>query len=386
MHRKVLAAAVVATALLAPGTSVAQPKPLPSGTPTAPAAARSAAPSASAATTSAAPRSAAPPTSATPSTPAGPAASGAPSASAAPTASATPTAQAALSPEEEAGKTFQLGREAFKAEDFARALDHFKKSQSLQASPGTLLNIALTEEKLGKTASAWASFQRVVEQLKADDDRVPIARDGVARTATRVPRLKIERAAGAPPTLAIKVDGAPLAANQVGVEQMLDPGAHVVTTLVPGFEERRYEVVLSEGQRLPLVVEPGKRTLVAVPVGPTEAPAQSGPSVGRMAAFAFAGAGLAGLGVGIATGVMTLAKKDELAVACPDPPACTPAGNLLATEARTLAGISTGTLIFGGAALATGVVLLFTVGGGKSAFVTASATPDGGAVRARFHF
>ena len=33
-----------------------------------------------------------------------------------------PSAQATLSPEEEAGKTFQLGREAFKAEDFARAL------------------------------------------------------------------------------------------------------------------------------------------------------------------------------------------------------------------------------------------------------------------------
>lgn len=384
MHRKVLAAAVVATALLAPGTSVAQPKPLPSGAPAASTAARSAAPSASAAATAA--RSSAPSASATPSTSAAPPTSAAPTASAVPTTSAPPTApsaQATLSPEEEAGKTFQLGREAFKAEDFARALDHFKKSQSLQASPGTLLNIALTEEKLGKTASAWASFQRVVEQLKVDDDRVPIAKDGVARTATRVPRLKIERAAGAPPTLAIRVDGAPLAANQVGVEQMLDPGAHVVTTLVPGFEERRYEVVLSEGQRLPLVVEPGKRTLVAVPVGPTDVQAQSGPNLGRMAAFAFAGAGLAGLGVGIATGVMTFAKKDERALACPVGTAC---NDVIDAEARTLAGISTGTFIFGGVALATGVVLLFTVGGGKSAFVTASATPNGGSLRARFQF
>jgi len=350
MHRSLLAAAAVTVALLGPGTSVAQPAPAPSPTPTPPA----------------------------------PSASTAPGATAAPSATTAPSA--AASAEEEAGRTFQLGREAFKAEDYARALEQFKKSQALQASPGTLLNIALAEEKLGLAASAWRDFQRVVEQFTADDDRVPIAKDGAIRTAPRVPWLKIERAAGAPPTLAIKVDGAPLAANLVGAEQPLDPGPHVVTTLVTGFEERRYDVTLTEGQHLPLVVEPGKRTMVAVPVGPGEKASGGASLMPRLAAVGLVGAGLAGLGTGIATGVLALSKKSELETACPNPPACDAGGRRLEGEARTLAGISTGTLIFGGIATAAGVAIFFTVGDGKSALVSASPTPGGGFLSATGRF
>lgn len=285
-----------------------------------------------------------------------------------------------------AGQTFQQGREAFKAGDFARALDLFLKSQAMQASAGTLLNIALTEEKLGKTASAWQNFQRVVEQFKADDDRMPIARDGVARTAPRVPRMKLERAAGAPPTLSIKVDGSPLAANLVGAEQALDPGAHFVTTFVTGFEERRYDVTLSEGQRLVLVLEPGKRTMLAEPVGPAGGVAAPSSSLPQLAAFALGGAGLAGLGMGLATGVLAISKKGDLDAACPSPPTCSAAGRRLEGEAHALADISTGTLIFGGVAAAAGVVVFVVAGSGRSARIATSATPGGAFVSAGASF
>jgi hypothetical protein len=322
-----------------------------------------------------------------------PAATGQPAASAAPaqpppsTATAQPIAPVTpVAAGEGAGRTFQQGREAFKANDFARALELFKQSQALEASPGTLLNIALTEEKLGRTASAWQNFQLVVEQFKADDDRMPIAKDGVARTAPRVPRIKIERAAGSPPTLSIKVDGSPLAANLVGAEQALDPGAHVVTTLVPGFDERRYDVTLTEGQRIALVVEPGKRTLVAAPVGPISPVVATGWSSPQMAALGLVGAGVAGLGVGLATGLFAVAKKGELDAACPEPPACSAGGRRIEGEARSFANVSTGTLIFGGVAAVGGVVVLLVTSAGKSAQVSTSAGSGGAFASAKLRF
>lgn len=377
LHRTSLGLALAA-ALLCPSAGSAQPaKPPPA--PSAPPSAQSASPP------SAAP-SASPPPSAAPSAPAP---SGAPSAAPAPSAPDVYT-QPAMSPSEEASLTFQQGREAFKADDFARALTLFQRSYALEASPGTLLNIALTEEKLGKTATALQSFQRVAALLPAGDDRLPIAREGVARTTLRAPRLKIERAAGAPPTLAIKLDGKPLAANLVGVEQPLDPGAHVITTHVYGFEERRYDITLAEGQKVPLAVEPGRRVLVAAPVN-TASPGSS--PAARLAVIALGGAGIASLGVGAVTGLLAVGKRGELDAAradlesgaCQSPATCQSRVDRLRGEGQGFADVSTGTLAFGGLAVAVGALIFFTTG--RDAFsVSASAGPGAGslAVSGRF--
>jgi len=280
-----------------------------------------------------------------------------------------------------------MGREAYKSDNFDSALDLFKKSYALEATPGTLLNIALTEEKLGRTASALQDFERVLSLLKPDDDRVPIAKEGVARVAIRAPRLKIARAAGAPPTMSIRLDGAPLDANMVGVEQPLDPGKHVITTSVFGFEDRTYEITLTDGQRpTTTAVEPGKRTLVAAPVVTANSAAGSAPNAGRVASAVIGGAGIAGLGVGLVTGILAVAKKGDLDTACPTPATCSGAGLRTLGEAHTLADVSTGSLVFGGVAVVGSVALLFLAGDGKSLFVSASPTTGGAALQATGRF
>lgn len=355
IHRTSLAV-VLAAAFIAPSLGSAQPAkaPAPGAPPPA-----SAAPSVSASTA--------------------PTASEAPSEQPAPSASAAP-----LSTSEEAGRLFQEGREAFKADRFEEALALFQKSHALEPTPGVLLNIALTEEKLGKPAAALRHFERVTELLQAGDDRLPIARDGVARTTLSAPRLRISRAAGTPPTLAITLDGQPLAANLVGAEQPIEPGKHVITTRVHGFEERTYEVTLAEGQRLPIAVEPGKRVLVAPP--PNTAVSSRAASPQRMAVLALGGAGVAALGVGLVTGILAVAKQGELASVCPDPASCsTPQGRFALGEARTFADVSTGTLVFGGAALAAGALVFFTTGAGAFS-LSASAGPGATALTASGRF
>ena len=330
---------------------------------------------------------AAPTTTAAPQTTAAPTTTVAPATTTAPTAAPADSAAPSGPSPDDAGKLFSMGRDAYKADNFAAALDLFRKSYALEATPGTLLNIALAEEKLGKTASALGDFERVVGLLKADDDRMPIAKDGAARVTLRAPRLKIDRAAGAPPTLSIHVDGAPLAANLVGALQPLDPGKHTITTSVYGFEDRSYDVTLTEGQQLTVAVEPGKRTLVAgpqntaSPLAPT-----SGWTGGQVAGFTLAGVGVGALGVGAVTGILATLKKADIDKTCPDPTKCSAAGMKGVGEAYALSDIATGALIFSGVAAAAGVVVYLVAPGGKSVSVTAAPTTGGAALSATGQF
>lgn len=323
-----------------------------------------------------------------------PAASAAPSASpsaspqAAPSVSVAASATPVAASEEDAGKLFAVAREAFKAERFELALELFQKSYAREATPGTLLNIALAEEKLGKTGSALLDFGRAAELFKADDDRLPIAREGMTRTNARAPRLKIERAAGAPPTLAIRLDGAPLAANLVGADQVMDPGSHIVTTALVGFEERRYDVTLAEGQRLPLVVETGPRVKVEQTPAPTVIkPAEKSPLAGRLAAFTVGGAGLGAIGVGVATGLVALvqanARSGDCAAANTD---CISQRHQRNVALRSLADTSTGSFVVGGILMGVGVTMLLTLGDGEKLIMSAGAAPGGGSfsVKGRF--
>ncbi len=392
MRRRTLGA-VVSMALFAAGTVAAQPAkpPSPGGTAGSQGTA-AASPKASGAPVAASPKASGAPVagSAAPTATAAPLASGtaAPAGSAAPVATAQVATSAAAPdyPPKDASELFGMGREAFKAESYAPALDLFKKSYALEATPGTLLNIALTEEKLGKTASALQDFERVTGLFKPDDDRMPIAREGVARTTVRAPRLKIDRAAGAPPTLAIHVDGAPMAANLVGALQPLDPGKHTITTSVYGFEDRTYEVTLTEGQQLGVAVEPGKRTLVAAPVDTAKVAASAGMSGATVTSIVIWGAGVGGILVGATTGILATMKKSELDTACPDPAKCSGEGLRTLGAAYSLADIASGALVFGGAALAGGVTMFLVSGGLKSLFVTAAPTANGAALTATGRF
>ncbi len=147
----------------------------------------------------------------------------------------------------EADQLFQQGREAFARGDLPRAADRFEHSQELDPSPGTLLNLAEVYEQLGKLVKALELFELAKKQLPETDDRYPVARDGAAKLKPRIPTLRINVAAGSPPQMAVRIDGAPVAISAIGADQAMDPGTYTVTTAAPGRDERSYEV--SSGSR-----------------------------------------------------------------------------------------------------------------------------------------
>jgi hypothetical protein len=284
---------------------------------------------------------------------------------------------------QEAEHLFLEGREAVKKGELGRAAGLFLRSQELHPTVGTLLNLANVEEQLGKISRAVVHYELAMKELPENDDRGPVARDGIARLAPRVPTLRIDRAAGAPLAMAIRVDGVPLAASQIGAVRSLDPGSYTVTVEMEGRAERRYTVKVLEGARMTLAVEPGKPIVVAPP-----AAAQQRTSRLSAAGWAFTGFGVAGLGVGAVAGIAAIAKKSDAAAACPDPARCGSPGLESAAAGRALAGVSTAAFVLGGVGVAAGVTLL-VVGRSKApkqgdaASVTAVAPwalPGGGGV------
>jgi hypothetical protein len=287
---------------------------------------------------------------------------------------------------DKAQRLFLEGREAVKKGDHKRALELFSQSQELHPSAGTMLNVASCEEQVGKTASAWQHYSLVMSQMLEGDDRLPIAKEGVARVAPRVSYLRVDRAAGAPQAMRIKRGESLLAAASLGVEQPLDPGAYVVTSEAPSHEARRYEVKLIEGQRLSLVVDAGNEIAKVVEAPPLPKPL---PNPLRPVAFALGGAGIAGLGVFAVTGILAIVKKSDLQKACPNPAKCTPAGLAIQGSGRALAGVSTASLIVGLVSAGAGTALFLMTGEkakpATAAFVPA-ALPGGAAVAASGRF
>src|SRR5512142_799528 len=85
-----------------------------------------------------------------------------------------------------ADRLFKEGREAFDKGDYATACPKFAESQKADPAPGTILNLALCEERQGKVANARGHVVELLAQLDVKDDRVPIAKELFNKLDARV--------------------------------------------------------------------------------------------------------------------------------------------------------------------------------------------------------
>jgi hypothetical protein len=271
-----------------------------------------------------------------------------------------PQAPAALNPvAREADQLFQEGRAALKKGDLPRAADRFERSQELDPSPGTLLNLAEVYEHLGKLVKALDLFEHARKQLPDTDDRYPVARDGIARVKPRIPTLRLNLAAGSPVQMAVRIDGAPVAISSLGADQAMDPGSYNVTTSAPGHEERSYDVVLKESGNVTVTVEAGKKTMVMdAPQRSLPPPPPGRPPVLQTAGFAALGVGATGLVLGAVTGILAIVQKGDASTLCPQPSRCTGPGLTASGTGHALAAVSTGAFVVGLAGAGAGVAMV----------------------------
>ncbi len=204
----------------------------------------------------------------------------------------------------------------------ASACPLFAESYRLDPGVGTLLNLALCHEKIGRVATAWGEF-RTVEQLAraSNASRAELARSKAEALAPRVSRLRIAGAEG-PSGMSLRVDGEERPRGLwAGVP--VDAGTHVVEASAPGYETVRVVVkVDDEG----VVVDVRVPALAPAPVPEAHAGVDAGQQeraesrrARRTGGYITGAAGLSVLAFGSAFGVAALVGDASARDACPAP-------------------------------------------------------------------
>jgi hypothetical protein len=266
---------------------------------------------------------------------------------------------------------FRQGRAAAESGNYRLACDKFRESNRLDPAPGTVLNIADCEEKLGHIATAWTLYREVVQKLPPSDERSTIAASRASALEPRVPKLTIHLAPDAPADSRVFRDDVELGHASLDTALPVDPGAHHVEVKAEGRETSSLDVEIAEGEKKTETVSAGapETQAAAVHVGSS--------SSKRTWGYVIGGVGALGVGVGAVTGVMVLGKKKTVDDNCDANKRCNQTGLDAADAGRTLGTISGASFIVGGVALAVGAYLVLSSDGSERPQTALSLGPSG---------
>lgn len=258
---------------------------------------------------------------------------------------------------------FERGRELLSEQRVAEACAKFEASQEIDAGIGTLLYLGDCYERLGRTASAWASFKEAASVAQArSDERERVASVRASALEPRLTRLTLRvpeayRLDG----LTIRVAGAPIPQASWGVGLPLDPGWQRVEATAPGYEPWYRSVRLAGGGLVVLDVPRLRRRASMERVSSAGSPtsnaapadrpidAASGDAQ-RTVALVIGGIGVAALAAGTVLAVQAQRKNDASLDYCPnDENLCSSRGKGLRDQALDYAHASTAVFATGGA-------------------------------------
>lgn len=261
-------------------------------------------------------------------------------------------------PAAEADTRFQRGVELMKADDCAEAIPEFLKSQALESSAATLLNLGTCYARLGRKATAWKAYQKAANAAQAENDQVLRERalQAMAILGPTLTKVQIVTPRGALP-LSLRLNGEELV-NYDGLPIPLDPGESVIEAAAPGREPWRHSVKADDLGATIVVQVP---ELAATPPStPPPSPVfherREDHSDLRIPAAIVGGVGLASVLVGSIFGLSAAQSYDDSQPYCAGN-RCTQSGIDLRDRASTKAAISTWTVSLGLVATATGVVM-----------------------------
>lgn len=215
---------------------------------------------------------------------------------------------------------FQRANKLFDAKDYAQACPLFAESYRLDPAGGTVQNLAICYEALGRWASAYAKFVDLRDMSSRPDaprpDRVAIANEHIRAIEPRLSRVvlavDVEPRQKAP---TVMIDDIDYRAASWSAGILLDPGAHAIVVTARGKLPFRTTVTITkdgsrEGVRIPqLVDDPAAREAAG-----TE---RYRPDAGmRVPGFVVGGVGVAVLAGGAAFGVLTLTTNNAAKERC----------------------------------------------------------------------
>jgi len=272
---------------------------------------------------------------------------------------------------------WQEGHQALDKKDFAAAADHFERAYALVHAPTALLGLAEAQAGLGKLVNALETYNRILREglpphpPSAFVKAVESARQEFDALAPRIPYVTIQVMGPGASGATVTVDDIAVPSAALGVKRAIDPGSHRIRADAPGFGPIEVTVTIAEGKTEAVVLEPKPRAAAAPPVAENPAPPREAPSDGktrRVIAGVVGGVGVAGIVVGSVLGALARSARDEVSARCASASprtGCLPSDQGLWQGAGRMADGSTASFIFGGAAVATGLVLWFTAPAAK---------------------
>ncbi len=306
---------------------------------------------------------------------------------------------------------FNAAKALTDAGQYQDACAKFAESKRLAPGVGVTLYLADCYERIGRTASAWTEFRSAEGQARErNDKRAEVARGRAQALEPKLNRVTITVAPTVPLTgLQVLRDGLPVEQEERGLAVPVDPGDHVVVVSSPGHVPRTVKAhvgpesptatvaIDSLGERTGASPEPSPPPMPAAaappgPAAPTAMPAAMGAAppgrpaedpgqTRRWLGLGVAGAGVIGVGIGSAFGIMAKGKLDQSNGShCDSTDHCDPTGLSWRKDAQSDALASTVLFVAGGVALAAGVVLYVTAprASAASAIVVAPAPLAGG--------
>lgn len=286
-----------------------------------------------------------------------------------------------------AEELFQRAKALMGKKKYAEACPMLEESYRLDRGMGTLLNLALCHEAMGRVASAWGEFKAVEQQALATTpprrDRAKIAREHAEKLEPRLSRITI-RGATSTPGLVVKVDGEEKGEPLFKPGITVDPGTRKIEASAPG--KKPFETTVSVGEAATESVEiPALEDLpVDKPapqvVGPTleEVEEAAARRARRTTGFILGGLGLVTAAGGGVFGVLAIGADADAkrCSPCAAGSAAADESNRATDRALLFANISNVAIPVGGALLLVGTLLV--LGSGASAD---KAPSQGGASR-----
>ncbi|HEX4336223.1 MAG TPA: hypothetical protein VH062_09940 [Polyangiaceae bacterium] len=255
----------------------------------------------------------------------------------------------------------------------AEACPKLEESQRLDPGSGTLLNLARCYEQSGRLASAWTKYLETASAAKSSGnaDRESVARQQAEALRPRLSTLTIDVAPEDKdiPGLEVTRDGAVVGAAQWGLAIPADDGDHKIAARAPGHAPwEAVATVKGEGTAStatvpPLGAAPSSAGIAAPAATGGEADnAGNGGGLGtqRIAAIAAAGAGVVGLGIGTAFGVISMSDHDTATKYCKGSVCTDQRGVNAGNDAHSAGNVATIAFVVGAVGVAAGVTLWFT--------------------------